>query len=141
MKGMSANIKNYVLPFVFFLMIAACNVHKPLHKAATPEITPEDSTEYELIVFDSGFETWYLIKNSHALYHSINYYKNWNRQYVDEWNYKSMSSRYSRFLGSPIEYDPLENYPMEIEHKLYYYFQYVEEVLKIPLLRRRPYTL
>lgn len=138
MIGMSANIKTQILPFIFFLMIAACQVQQPLHKVATPEITPEDSTEYELIVFDPGFETWYLIKNSPALYHSISYYKNWNRQYVDEWNFKSMSSRYSRVLGSQIEYDPLENYPMEIEHKLYYYFQYVEEVLKIPLLRRRP---
>ena len=137
MKGMSANIKTQIQSFVLFLMIAACNVQQPLHKAATPEITPEDSTEYELIVFDPGFETWYLLKNSPALYHSISYYKTWNRQYVDEWNFKSMSSRYSRFFGSPIEYDPNENYPTEIEHKLYCYFQYVEEVLKIPILRRR----
>ena len=134
---MSTNTKNHLLVFILFLTIAACNVQQPLHKAATPEITPEDSTEYELIVFDQGFEIWYLLKNSPALYHSINYYKNWNRQYVDGWNFKAMSHRYSRFLGSPIEYDPNENYPMEIEHKLYYYFQYVEEVLKIPLLRER----
>ncbi|MDP3915643.1 MAG: DUF6146 family protein [Bacteroidota bacterium] len=137
MNGISKYINNNVLPFVFFMVIAACNVQKPLHKAATPEISPEDSTEYELLVFDSGFETWHLLRNSPTLYHSINYYQNWNRQYVDEWNFKSMYSRYSRFFGSPINYDHHENYPMEIEHKLYYYFQYVEEVLRIPILRRR----
>lgn len=121
-----------MLPFIFFLMIAACNMQQPLHKAATPEIKPEDSTEYELIVFDSGFETWYLLKKSPVLDHSIEYYKNWNRQYVDEWNYRSGTSR---VFGSPINYDLNENYPIEIERKLYYYFQYVEAELNIPILR------
>ena len=134
---MSTKIRNYLLPFIFSLSIAACNVQQPLHKAATPEIAPEDSAEYELIVFDPGFETWYMLKNSPALDHSIDYYKNWNYQYVQEWNHKSGTSRYSRLLGPPITYDPNENYPIEIEHKLYYYFQYVENELKIPILNER----
>ena len=129
---MSTNIKTVLLPFIFALMMAACGSQKSIHHTSAPEITPDDSTEYELIVFDSGFETWYQMKPSPATDHSIQYYKNWNSQYVNEWNYRSGTSR---FFSSSINYDPNENYPLEIEHKLYYYFQYVEQELGIPILR------
>jgi len=129
---MSTNIKTYLLPFIFILMIAACGSQRSLFRASAPEIKPDDSTEYELIVFDQGFETWYLLQKPAAVDHSITYYKNWNRQYVDEWNNRSGSSR---FFNSQINYDPNEDYPLEIEHKLYYYFKYVEDELNISILR------
>jgi hypothetical protein len=132
MKVMSTNIKTVLLPLIFALIVAACGTQRTMHKASAPEITPDDSTEYELVVFDSGFETWYLLQPSPQMGHSIQYFKNWNRQYVDEWNH---GSRAYRSFGSPINYDPDEDYPLEIEHKLYYYFQYVEEELGIPILR------
>ena len=131
---MSTNIRNYLLPFIFCCMMAACSSQRAIHKASAPEIKSDDSTEYELVVFDQGFETWYLQKTPPEMDHSIQYYKNWNRQYVDEWNYRAGTSR---FFGSPINYDPDENYPLAIEHKLYYYFQYVEQELHIPILRQR----
>lgn len=131
---MSRNIKIVLLPFFFALIMAACSSQRPQHRASAPEIAPDDSTEYELIVFDQGFETWFLLKKSPALDHGLQYYKNWNRQYVDEWNYRS---GISRFFSSQIDYNPNENYPIEIEHKLYYYFQYVEQELNIPILRGR----
>lgn len=131
---MSTNIKNYLLPFIFCLMIAACSSQRAMQKASAPEIKSDDSTQYELVVFDQGFETWYLQKTPPEMDHSIQYFKNWNRQYVDEWNYRTGTSR---FFGSPINYDPDENYPLAIEHKLYYYFQYVEQELHIPILRER----
>jgi hypothetical protein len=107
-------------------------MQKPLQKITGPEITTEDSTEYELIVFDPGFESWYSFKKSPAMDHGIDYYKAWNIQYVHEWNYKSGTSR---SFGPPIYYDPTENYPFEIEHKLYFYFLYVENELNIPILK------
>lgn len=129
---MSTKIKIYLLTFILSLMIAACSSQRSLPTASAPEITADDSTEYDLIVFDHGFETWYLLQPSPAIDHSIQYYENWNRQYVDEWNYRTGTSR---FFSSPINYDPDENYPLEIEHRLYYYFQYVEKELNIPILR------
>lgn len=131
---MTTNIKTWMLPFIFALMMAACGSQKSMTHTSAPEIAPDDSTEYELIVFDQGFETWYLMQPSPAMDHSIEYYKTWNRQYVDEWNYRAGRPR---FFGSIINYDPNEDYPLEIEHKLYYYFQYVEDELGIPILRPR----
>jgi hypothetical protein len=128
---MATATKHLLLPFVFALLLAACSVQKPVKQLSTPEIKPEDSTEYELIVFDPGFETWYLLKKSPAMDHSIDYYKNWNMQYVQAWN---NSSGMRNLFGSPINYEYREKYPFELEHKLYYYFQYVENELKIPIL-------
>ena len=131
---MATTIIKLLLPFILGLMIAACGVQKSAQKIKSPEIAVNDSTEYELIVFDPGFENWYLLKDSPAMAHGIEYYKTWNIQYVQEWNYRSHTSR---LLGPPIDYDPHENYPFEIEHKLYYYFLYVEDILKIPILPSR----
>lgn len=132
---MATKVIRKMLPFILLIIAVACSVKQPQQKAVAPEITSDaDSTQYELIVFDTGFESWYLLKNSPAMARNIEYYRNWNRQYVTEWNLKSRTVRYARFFGEPINYDMWEEYPFEIEHKLFYYFQYVEKELKIPIL-------
>ncbi len=93
-----------------------------------------DSVEYELVVLDPGFETWFLMHSRPSWYHTQSYYELWNRQFVSAWNTKSMSSRYSRMFDSTIDYDPTADYGLEINHKLFYYFQYVERELRIPVL-------
>lgn len=107
-------------------------------KSHAPKIKTDDSTEYELLVFDNGFESWYILHNSPALSRSIDYYHDWNTQYVQEWNNRVISSQHSEIFGDPIDYDYNVHYPFEIEHKLFYYFQYVEQVLKIHLLKDSP---
>ncbi|MFO7828814.1 MAG: DUF6146 family protein, partial [Bacteroidales bacterium] len=50
------------------------------------EINSEDSVEYKLLVFDSGFES-YLATVPHSKdFYSNEYYRNWNIQYCSEWN-------------------------------------------------------
>lgn len=129
-------MKNAV--FIIAIIIAGCTVQKTTQKKITPQITGKDSTEYELIVLDPGFESWYTFKNSPALYRSKAYYHDWNLQYVQEWNNKVISSRHSELYGDKIDYDFNVDYPFEIEHKLFYYFQYVEQVLHIPILKQGP---
>lgn len=64
----------------------------------------------------------------------MEYYENWNRQYVAAWNAKAANPiRYPFF--QPIQgYDPTEHYGLKLNRKLFYYFQYVQNVLKIPIL-------
>ncbi|MFY9154009.1 MAG: DUF6146 family protein [Prolixibacteraceae bacterium] len=130
---MSIRLKTVLLAFLISAISTTCQLHKQLAKVTAPEIAPEDSTEYELIVLEPGFDSWYLLKPGAELDRGLEYYRYWNNQYVQEWN---NSSGISRHFGTPINYDPNENYPVEIEHKLYYYFLYVEDVLKIPILKR-----
>lgn len=125
------------LIFLFMILITACSTQK-ITKNQAPRIEVNDSTQYELLVFDNEFESWYAMKNSPASSRSKDYYHNWNIQYIHAWNNRVSTSRNSNIYGGTIDYHANEDYPVEIEHKLFYYFQYVEQVLKIPLLPNSP---
>ena len=102
------------------------------------EVAQEDSLEYELIVMDPGFETWYMLQNTPARYRSPQYYEGWNQQYVSAWNYLATQPGRRSFFQTIVGYEPGEDYGFELNHKLFYYFQYVEQVLRIPILDHRP---
>jgi hypothetical protein len=117
-------------------VLFACTSHKGLvniKKNARDEAV-KDSVEYELITFDTRFETWYSIHNSPASYRLQGYYETWNRRYVSEWNNKAMTGNRNGFFEPIVGYEPTVDYGFELNHKLFYYFQYVEKVLKIQVL-------
>ncbi len=126
------------LAFIIVVFIAGCTSQKTAQKLSVPKITDKDSTEYELLVFDPGFESWYIMKNSPTLARGKNYYHTWNMLYVQEWNDRIISSRHSGIFGEKIDYVFNVDYPFEIEHKLFYYFQYVEQVLHVRILKNGP---
>ena len=99
-----------------------------------------DSVEYELKTFDTGFESWYALQNRPAQYRSESYYENWSRQYVSAWNYKATQPG-NRFFETIIGYDPITDYNFELDHKLFYYFLYVENVLKIQIMPGGPQSI
>ncbi len=98
----------------------------------------QNEEEYELIVLDPGFDTWFATSWSSAKDRSVSYYSSWNNRYVSEWNYKAMHPHTSQFFNNLIPYDPTNDYGIEVERKLYYYFRWVETKLGIPILHTRP---
>ena len=124
---------SWIIVFVLFI---ACTSQRGMVdiKKNQDKAEPEDSVEYELITFDSKFETWYMLQDSPARYRSKEYYESWNRRYVSEWNYKAMSPGRNNFFETIVGYEPNIDYGFELNHKLFYYFQYVEKVLKIQIL-------
>lgn len=98
----------------------------------------EDSISYELIVLDPGFESWYLLHATPTKYRSQSYYENWNHQYVTEWNHKARLPGKRSFFQPINGYELGVDYGFELNHKLFYYFQYVEQVLKIPIVPNGP---
>ncbi len=125
-------LKFLALLLIFF---PACALFSPQGSKSAADIKSNhetDSTEYELVVFDQGFETWLLMQPSNE--HSLDYYKSRNRLYVSEWNYRYMNPRrYKGSYGSYIEYDPFTEYGLEFERRLYYYFKYFEETNRVRL--------
>jgi hypothetical protein len=121
---------------VILLLLTACAVNKKLSKVDIKNQGTElkDSVEYELIIFDPGFESWFLTHSKPIWYHSVEYYENWNKQYVIAWNSKAISARTSKYFESTIDYDPFIHYGLGLNHKLFYYFMYVEKVLDIDIL-------
>lgn len=121
------------------IVVACSTTKKAVEIKNNPvEVAPDDSLEYELETFDTKFETWYMLHDSPALYHSQSYYEGWNRQYVSAWNTNAMNARKSSFFETIVGYDPTVDYGFELNHKLFYYFQYVEHVLKIQIMTGGP---
>ena len=125
------------------LFIVACSTQKGVVKvnSNSGESIVEDSVEYELETFDGRFETWYQLHNSPATNRSQQYYENWNRQYVSAWNYNAMSGRKNSFFEPIIGYEFTVDYGFELNHELFYYFQYVEHVLKIQIMPGGPQSV
>jgi hypothetical protein len=94
----------------------------------------QNEEEYELIVLDPGFATWFTTSWNLAKDRSVDYYSHWNYRYASEWNYKATRPHTSEFFDSIIQYDPTADYGIEVERKLYYYFRWVETRLGIPIL-------
>ncbi|MDX9908203.1 MAG: DUF6146 family protein [Mariniphaga sp.] len=138
-------IKQLLFLFLFaaISIIIACSTQKGIVQIESnkQEVEQKDSTEYELIVFDTRFETWYQLHNSPAKYRSQSYYENWNRQYVSAWNYNAMQPGRRSFFETIVGYEPNVDYGFELNHKLFYYFQYVERVLKIEIMPNGPRSI
>ncbi|RIH66421.1 hypothetical protein D1164_05840 [Mariniphaga sediminis] len=125
------------------LFIIACSTQKRVVKIEPndQEMVAEDSTEYALETFDTKFDTWYALHNSPSQYRSQEYYESWNRQYVAAWNYNATRPGRSSFFEPIVGWDPTVDYGFELNHKLFYYFQYVERVLKIEIMSGGPKSL
>lgn len=132
-----------LLLLIFGISFQGC---KSLKKSSAPEQTVnlvkndttavEDSTKYELIVMDPGFES-YLVTQPSPNYYSQQYYETWNQQYVTEWNYRHNNPlTYGSFYETRIDYSPHEDYGLELNYRLYYYFQFIKDEYGIVLINR-----
>ena len=128
--------------FILLMVLSvfwACKGPKGVVKVEKTEAqTMADSVEYGVETFDGKFDSWYAQHNRPATYRSLEYYENWNRQYVQEWNYKSTQAGKNSFFEPIVGYVQNEKYGFDVNHKLFYYFQYVENVLKIKILPGGP---
>jgi len=131
-------MKQSMIIFFSLWLIWGCAGKQAISIREVPGKEASDSVEYELIVFDSGFESWFISRAKPVNYHSQSYYEQWNRQYVQAWNYHNMGSRYAQLIDGIINYEPDVDYGPEINHKLFYYFMYVENELKIPVIPNGP---
>ena len=133
----------YYIPLLILLILLAITSCGSTKQAITDsegqkvELTSDnDSTEYSLIVLDGRFES-YLATQPSAIFYSQQYYEGWNRQYVSEWNLRHRNpSRYGAFYATEIDYDPQVDYGLELNYRLYYYFQFIKDEYGIVLINR-----
>jgi hypothetical protein len=134
-----ANMKQVFIFFTAIFLIWACSTQKATVKVEKNQtVAKADSVEYDIEMFDSKFETWYIMHKNPSLNRSLNYYENWNKKYVKAWNHKSLKMGKDSFFSPIVGYHSNEDYSFELNHKLFYYFQYVENVLKIEIMPGGP---
>ena len=95
----------------------------------------EDTTEYELIVMEPGYEA-YLVTQPPMNFYSESYYKTWNQQYVTEWNIRYISGPRRELYENEIYYDPMTDYGIELEYRLYYFFRFFEKKYGVKFVPR-----
>lgn len=132
------NILKIAVLLLFSTLFLSCLTQRGITKTEATKLvikdslSGKDSTEYELIVFDSRFEFWLgshsYVKNQH----SNEYYQSMNSQYVQEWNRRYSSG--DRMIDSYIDYDSRIKYPLELNYRLFMYFKYFEETNRVRLI-------
>ena len=131
-------MKNNLLFLSIVFIIGACSTQKTISKSEKAdkkiEIAANDSIEYRLVSFDPGFDTWFLRYKNKGDMRTMSYYQHWNQRYVNDWNARVNSSYGHRYFNSSLFIYPNEIDDFEIQHQLFYYFQYVENELKIKIL-------
>lgn len=121
-----------------FLFTDIVNAQEKSQENSGIEVNANDSIEYELLVFDAGFETYLVTVPYSKEFYSNKYYKHWNILYCAEWNRRHQNPlRYGDFYETSIDYDPSIEYGIDFNFKLYQYFQFVESEYDIILIRRK----
>lgn len=134
---MKTIVKVSALVFLSVLVLS-CVIQRGTNGSRTGKLdikdttSVKDSTEYELIVFDSGFDYWFESHCFSKSQYSNEYLQSMNNQYAREWNRRFSVG--DRRIESNIDYYMTINYDFEFNYKLFMYFKYFEETNRIKLL-------
>jgi hypothetical protein len=87
-----------------------------------------DKTEYEIIIFEPGFNYWLKSRARPEGYYSQSFLESRNNILVIEWNIRvNQPQRYNSTLYDlRIDYDRNIDYGYELNYKLYNYFVYFQ---------------
>lgn len=134
----------YILVVVSLLVFScgtqqkATNTHAEKEK---PVRIANDSLEYEIIIIDIGFNNYLATRAMPMTYYSQDFLEARNRIYVAEWNNRAMNpSRFDTSIyENVIDYQPNVNYGLEVNYKLFWYFQFAQRKYNMRLGSFRVY--
>jgi len=125
------NLLYYLAIGLFVISCASTNKTTVKNNNNLPEGAvriANDSLEYEIIIFDVGFETYLNTIAKPDWYYTQDYLETKNRFYVTEWNIRvNNPRRYNPSIyENQINYDFNIDYGLDLNYKLYNYFKFVE---------------
>jgi len=132
----------YLFQFLAFsivgLFLYACSSYPVKNSEKSkekPVIISNDSLEYEVIIIDVGFTLYLNTLAKPENYYSLNYLENKNNIYVTNWNLRALNpSKFnSSIYENSIDYSPQIRYGLEVNYKLFNYFQFAQQKYKIRL--------
>jgi hypothetical protein len=132
----------YLFPFLAFsivgLFLYACSSYPVKNSEKSkekPVIISSDSLEYEVIIIDVGFTLYLNTIAKPKKYYSLSYLENRNNIYVTNWNIRALNpSKFnSTIYENRIDYSPQIRYGLEVNYKLFNYFQFAQQKYKIRL--------
>lgn len=116
---------------IIFLLVSCGTTNSSTKQKELPEGAvriANNELEYEIIIIDSGFESYLASIAKPANFYSQSYYETKNRFYVSEWNNRVRNPlRYnSNIYENIIDYEFNIDYGLDVNYKLYNYFKFVE---------------
>ena len=131
-------LKHSAFLFILGIFIWSCS-SSPVKTTNTtkeePVVIANDSLEYEIIIIEPGF-TAYLNSIARPMsYYSQNFLENRNRLYVTTWNYRArnLSQFNPNIYENVIDYNPNINYGLEVNYKLFNYFEFAQRKYRMRL--------
>jgi len=123
-----------ILIGILALILWTCSPVKEASKtSAVMTQSSLDSTEYDIIIIDPGFDQWYLLNYSPSKDRLNDYYRIKNLIAVGNWNEYYRSGRYINIIDSYLDYRPEVEYGIELNRKLFWYFKYLKSKYRIRL--------
>jgi len=133
-------MRNFITLLIVTLLIISCGTSKTkvvepsLKNIEKPVVISNDSLEYKIIILDIGFNNYLNTIAKPIDYYSQHYLENKNIFYVTEWNIRANNPlQYGDLYDNQIEYSPLIDYGLEVNYKLFNYFQFFEKKYKVRL--------
>lgn len=129
----------YILSIILILFISCTSTKSIISNKNNNTIAQTDTIriandelEYEVIIIDSGFNTWLASRAFPRNYYSQSYLESKNRIWISEWNNRVLQPfRYNPNLYEMnISYDPNINYGYEVNYLIYNYLVYFQNTYK-----------
>ncbi|RRJ90948.1 hypothetical protein EG240_06995 [Paenimyroides tangerinum] len=132
-------MKKIILLICFYFGILSCasqaeksSSDKGISKIENGKITISNpELEYEVIIFDAGFESWLQTRGKQRGYYDLAYLENKNRVWVNSWNSRSRAGKAG--YDYTIDYHSNVNYGFEVNYMLFNYLLYWQETNNIRL--------
>ena len=86
----------------------------------------ENEEEYELIIIDPQFRSWFATHAKPVNFHSESYYESQNIRDVNAWNERYYATGGRGPFGNHIDYHASEDYGLALNYELFWYFKYIE---------------
>lgn len=96
-------------------------------------INQADSTTYDIIITETGYDNWILTNAQPRWYYNNAYYRNKNQFFVIDWNNRVIETMGRAPYEEQIFYNPNIDYGLEVNYKLYWYFKFMEHKYGIRL--------
>lgn len=120
--------------FVLFFFLQACKVSQDQKQFDKPKLESDtirianDELEYEILIFDNGFSSWFNSFAKPRNYYSQSYLESRNRVWVLEWNRRTIqATKYNADMYAlSIDYQQNIDYGYEVNYMLYYYLVYFQ---------------
>ena len=117
-----------------FLILLGCNASQNFTVAVPTKIVNDtiritnDRLEYEVIIIDVGFSSWFNSNARQRGYYSQSYLEARNKVWILEWNKRvNMPLNYDvNLYGMPINYDFYINYGYEVNYMIFNYLTYFQ---------------